>query len=178
MRTRTVLACALACPVLMAACDGSPAEPERGGPDADVVQAFISAVGTPTTGGTGPCPAGGERDAEFDAQVTQSATEVTVTWSITLVFRACAIQLQDDTLVTDGTLDIEGFERRERSNEIHLGRVLERTAHQTGTLRWRTRTMDRTCALDLTNTFDAATSQTRIIGTICGDAVDFTIMVS
>jgi hypothetical protein len=171
------MAWALAGSILVAACDRSPAEPEVEAPDTEVVQAFMSALGGSSQAGAWPCPAGGEREVEADAQVTQTETEITVTWSIGIEFRSCAIPLADDTLITDGMLSMAGVERRERFDDVHMGRLLARSSHQTGTLRWRTSDYDSTCALDLTQTFDVGTSETRITGTICGNPVDFTLML-
>jgi hypothetical protein len=167
---RRVIPLVLSLVVLMA-CDDSPTTVVNE-PPPDAMLATIASMSS-GPGGTYACPEGGEtvHEVEFDQTVTGNI--ITSAYNATIEHRSCALRIDQLVLTIDGTLTINGIDRREFDGNTP-GAIIESTTHQAGTLRWRTSDgYDRTCAMDLTITFDPATNARRMVGSLCGDTVDF-----
>jgi hypothetical protein len=167
---RRVIPMVLSLVVLMA-CDDSPtAVVDEPPPDA-MLATFASMSAGPD--GTYPCPDGGETAREGDFEQTVSGGIITSTFHATIEHRSCAVRIDQLVLTIDGTIAIDGIDRREWDGNAP-GAIIENTTRQVGTLRWRTSDgYDRTCATDLTMTLDPATNVRRLVGSLCGDTVDF-----
>jgi hypothetical protein len=158
---------------LLAACAESTTAPEAPPPDTDLIAGVFGMNAGGPGSGTHACPAGGERTITSDVQVTHGEADVLVQYNALMLHNGCAVRIRDITLVTDGRVEFEGMERRALVNG-QIGAVLERHSRQTGELRWRGDGHDRTCVIDITESFDPATNTRTFSGTICGGSVNFT----
>jgi hypothetical protein len=171
--THTVRTAVLIAAATLVACSDSPTESRNPPPDA-AVAALMSFGALAGPNGRVDCPAGGSITREASVTSVRQDDVVTVTWDVTMVHEACAVRLDDITLVSDGNAHVTGLDRR-RFVEGGVGQVLESTSHQTGRMRIRGDGYDRTCDMDLTTTFDVATGRRTIRGTVCEAQVNFTI---
>jgi hypothetical protein len=167
---RRVIPLVLSLVVLMA-CDDSPTTVVNE-PPPDAMLATVTSMSAGPDG-TYACPDGGETVRENDFEQTVAGDIITSTFTATIEHRSCAVRIDQLVLTIDGTMTISGIDRREWDGNAP-GAIIESTTHQVGTLRWRTSDgYDRTCAMDLTMTLDTATNARRLVGSLCGDAVDF-----
>jgi hypothetical protein len=155
------------------ACDDSPTTVDSEPPPEAVLSTFTSMGAGPD--GVYPCPEGGEiaRAAEHDTVIEEGT--ITTTFHATMEHRACAVRIEQLVLTSDGTLTIDGIDRREYDGQSP-GSLIESRTHQTGSMRIRTNEgYDRTCAMDITVTVDPVTNARRLTGTLCGNEVDIDV---
>jgi hypothetical protein len=158
-------------PIVASACGDSPTTVDTE-PPATAVLASVSAI-TAGPDGTYPCPEGGEISRQMTEQQDMNGSVVTITWHTAMTQHACGIRIDADTVLrTDGQLTIDGLTRYQLVEKLPA-EILESSSHQTGTLRWYGDGYDRTCDIDVTQTLDPSTNVYRMVGSLCGEQVDF-----
>jgi hypothetical protein len=190
----------LAACLTLAACDDStgPQDEELGAASAEDLATFV--VGLDASGGaeygmtsdprrtgthtftrSGPCPAGGTHTMSGSSTSTfDAATRVlSTTWSHTQTHDDCAVTHkrgdQEITAVIDGSVTVDGSASYEipETRGAHR-KILSYTSRRTGSTTTTIGDRTRTCAIDLTQTYDPATGQFTVKGTMCGREVNVT----
>lgn len=167
---------AVAVPVLLAACDGGPTEPEGGG--ADVVLAVLNmSMARHPASLEGPgtweyaCPSGGRFVVEGEMSFGQEGDVSIHTWDQLMTYEDCAMSLEGSEAVANGEMHIEG-EARFGPPVDGRAPILMQESSQVGTMTTSYRGETRTCAYDLTHVYVPADEEYRISGTACGRSVD------
>jgi hypothetical protein len=134
-------------------------------------------TGTQEFSRTAPCPAGGTRAIVGSGDSSLDATTRTFTtrWSTTQSHDRCAFPPRDGgpDIVVHGSVTITGEASYRMPEDRASGRlVLAYTTTRVGSTTTSAGDRSRTCEVDLTETFDPATNSFRVVGTVCGRAVD------
>lgn len=155
----------------LVACESSTAPEPRSNED-DLIAGVFGMTEANDHSGTFPCPAGGDRSVSWTSNVTFEETEFISEAQATVRHNACTVQVRQKTFTTDGEIQLKAFERRALvdGKPVHL---LERMSHQKGWMRWRGPGQDRTCDVDIVETYDADTEMRSFSGTMCGRPVSF-----
>jgi hypothetical protein len=153
------------------ACDDSPTNVVNEPSPEAVLSTFVSMAAGPD--GIAPCPEGGEIARAAEHSTVIDGGTITTTFHATMEHRACAVRFEQLVITSDGTMTIDGIDRREYDG-VGPGAIIESSTHQTGSMRVRTNEgYDRTCAMDITVTADPATNTRRLTGSVCGTEIDF-----
>lgn len=170
MRSTALIPTLLFGTMLIACDDGGPSAP------ADDVQlddrTLTAFLGTASAGpsGTFACPAGGEIERAMEAEATVIGDTVDVTFDVEMEHHDCTVEIEGDPFIIDGRESMEGRQRAVRDGQSV--RLLSSVIRRTGRTRVRFRDYDRTCDIDLTQTWDPDTGVHRLTGTMCGNTMD------
>lgn len=194
------VAAAAAAALVLSACDGTTTEPEDRdalSAHADVIAMFLADFDATAGAGYGlsmdprtasrtftmtmECPAGGTRSvsgtgsSEFD-----DATRVLSTsWSTTQAHDECAFvherRGETVTVVIDGSVTATGSASYQLPGERgHHRGLLSFDGTRKGSTTTTIGDRSRTCDIDVTETYDAATDTFTLVGTVCGREVNVT----
>jgi len=196
--SRPFSALALAAALALAGCDGAtePDDREVVTPeDAGAMAAFVFdldafAVGAAALGSTAgarsfnrtaPCPAGGTASMSGSSETsTDAATKVVSTkWTHTQTHTACAFTFtrgdKSVTTVIDGKVTAAGsssFKLPETRGGLPT--LLTWSSTKVGSTTTKVGDKSSTCAVDIKETYDAATKKFTITGTMCGKQINVT----
>lgn len=154
---------------------------------ADVDAAFtgLSALAAASGGRTfslsKACPAGGTASVSGGSESTldRDTRVVSTSWSATQTHAACAVtHTRGDksvTVVLDGSVTSSGASTYQLPEKTGDGRtLLSWSAKRAGTTTTTVGERSRTCDVDVTDTYDAATKTFTLTGTVCGREVSRT----
>jgi hypothetical protein len=136
-------------------------------------------TGTREFSRTAPCPAGGSQTMTGSGTSSHdtAARIFTNSWTTTQSQDRCAFPGREGgpDIVMHGSVTVTGSATYRVPEERGAGRTI--LTHQTtrvGSTTTSAGDRSRTCEVDLTETFDPATNSFRVVGTVCGRAVDVT----
>jgi hypothetical protein len=192
-------AAAAAVVFVLSACDGTTTGPEDDAVSAraDVIAMFLADFdasggvgyglhmdprsGTRTFSMTSPCPAGGTRSVSGSSASTfdNVAHVLSTTWTTTQSQDACAFEHarrgQAVTVVIDGSVTAAGSASYQLPSERGAPRtLLSYSSTRQGSTTTTAGDQSRTCDVDVTESYDAATGTFTIKGVVCGRDVDVT----
>src|SRR5688572_13991383 len=200
MRTNPILSvAALAACVTLAACDDSTSpDDELSAASAAELAEFVTGLdasggtaygmasdpgrtGTHTFTRSGPCPAGGTHGMSGSSTSSFNATTRVLShnWTHTQTHDDCAVTHtrgdQQITVVLDGSVSVTGAATYELPATAGQPRkILTFSSTRKGSTTTTVGDKTRTCAIDVTETYDPATNTFTIKGTMCGREVNIT----